>query len=85
MARGQIEYYPRTGIYAVIDAQFNTVVLHTTSKSIALTWKHRVNHCEHPFPYDILEHDDKVLAWEASLDTVENDEYSIEDDVEGRV
>lgn len=55
------------------------MVLHTTSKNLALLWKHRVNHCKHDWPYDILKHDSKVQ----SLDSVENDEYSIEDDVEG--
>ena len=69
MARGQIEYHPRTGIYSVIDGDFNTVVLHTTSKNLALLWKHRVNHCKHDWPYDILKHDSKVQ----SLDGVEND------------
>jgi hypothetical protein len=72
MTRGRIEYYPHTGIYTVIDDQFNTVVLHTTSKSTALAWKQRVNQCEHPFPYDILEHDHKVEQWESSVEQSEH-------------
>ena len=82
MARGQIEYSPRTGVYAVIDGQFNTVVLHTQSKSIALAWKHRVSQCEHDWPYDILGHDDKVERWESTL---ESSAYSIENGEEGAV
>jgi hypothetical protein len=47
----------RNGLqWLVIDARFNTVILMTTSHSIAQEWQRIANICEHPRPYDILEH-----------------------------
>jgi hypothetical protein len=62
MTRAGLEYYPRLGIYTVIDLYYNTVVIQTSSYTVAHYWRTRVNGCAHPWPYDVLAHDALVRA-----------------------
>ena len=62
MARAQLEYYPRLGLYLVIDSKYNHLVIQTSNYSVAHYWQLRVNQCRHPVPYDIVDHDRRVRA-----------------------
>ena len=57
MERARLEYYPRLGLYIVVDTHYKTVVLQTSNYSVADYWRSRVNACAHSFPYDITDHD----------------------------
>jgi hypothetical protein len=62
MNRAKLVYSPQDQRYTVIDTHHNHLVLLTSSYSVAHYWRLRVNQCEHPIPYDILEHDRRVTA-----------------------
>ena len=47
------------GKYTVIDCHYQTVVIQTSSKTIAEMYRDRVNGCKHDRPYDILWHSHK--------------------------
>jgi hypothetical protein len=62
MNRANLVYSSQDQLYRVIDTHYNHLVLQTSSYAVAHYWRCRVNACEHPIPYDILEHDRRVTA-----------------------
>ena len=61
MSRAQVLYSTRDHRYRVIDTRFDHLVLFTTSYGLADYWRGRVNLCEHDIPFDITDHDRRVL------------------------
>ena len=62
MSRAKLVYSPQDQRYTVIDTRHNHLVLLTSNYSVAHYWRCRVNACEHPIPYDILDHDRRVAT-----------------------
>jgi len=65
--RAELVYSPKDQLYRVIDIPYNHLVLQTSSYAIADYWRHRVNRCNHPLPYDIIAHDRRVMAVKRNL------------------
>ena len=61
--RATVEWYRGSQKYTVIDRHSGKIVIQTTSYGIADYWRTRVNHCEHPLHYDIVEHDHREEQW----------------------
>ena len=65
--RAQLVYSSRDSKYSVIDTRYNHLVILTTSYTVAHYWRTRVNQCAHPIPFDITDHDRRVLAVKQQL------------------
>jgi Txe/YoeB family toxin of Txe-Axe toxin-antitoxin module len=50
--------------YKVLDLWSESIVLITTSRSVAEYWARRVDLCEHRVHYDITDHDRRVELWQ---------------------
>jgi hypothetical protein len=61
MSRALVQYSPVDRHYRVLDTRYNHLVLFTSNYGVADYWRRRVNGCEHDVPYDILDHDRRVL------------------------
>jgi hypothetical protein len=62
MSRAELLYSTVDRHYRVIDTHYNHLVLWTSSYGVADYWRRRVNGCKHPIPYDITDHDRRVVV-----------------------
>lgn len=62
-ARATLERWTDSDYYTVVDTLTDKIVIQTTSYAVAHYWRQRVNLCEHPFHYNIVEHDSIVEQW----------------------
>ena len=60
--RASLVYYTHSHYYVVRDLWYNTLVIQTSSYIVANYWRSRCNQCLHEIPYDICDHDPRVLA-----------------------